>query len=215
MTISESLKLGLQKAFEAPLTRYSTSNDIWYSTNIIVSDVSGYLFIPSIIESAIPNCVTNVEYVVSLSTPSTVVKKTADSIITFLFNRNHYTENKINKIDTTKGYEYYGGKGIILDEDCRPLIICGTVKKNALNSSSRSNMCLISPRVFNREDVVSKAIVKKIIPYLSSCEHPLGSPVRVLISNDIDNVIHRVRPPEDLDFNSRVKDVFNEFVDEL
>lgn len=215
MTISESLKLGLQKAFEPSHARYSTSDGIWYSTSIIVSDVSGYLFVPSIINSIVPNCITTTDFVVSLSTPSTVVKKTADSIITFLFNRNRYNESRICKIDTTKGYEYYGGKGIILDGDCRPLIICGTVNKNTLNNPSRSCMCLISPRVFNREDVVSKAIIKKIIPYLSSYEHPQRGPVRVLISEDIDNVIHRVRPPEDLDFNSIAGDVFNEFVGEL
>lgn len=95
-------------------------------------------------------------------------RKTADSIIQSI---NRCPSNlRLSKITTSKGLDYYGGQGLIFDEHWNPLMLCGFIinidRTNRVMTIVRP-VCYVSPVVFERNDILSKAIIKKIIPYIS------------------------------------------------
>lgn len=95
-------------------------------------------------------------------------KRTADSIIRSI---NRCPSNlRLTNIKTSKGLGYYGGNGIIFDEHWTPLMLCGFIIN--IDRTDRcitvvKPVCYVSPIVFEKNDILSKAIVKKVIPYLS------------------------------------------------
>lgn len=95
-------------------------------------------------------------------------KRTSDSIIQAI-NRCP-SESRLVNVQTSKGLNYYGGQGLIFDEHWNPLMLCGFIVD--INRSSRyvkivKPVCYISPVVFDNNDILSKAIIKKVIPYIS------------------------------------------------
>ena len=122
------------------------------------------------------------EMVVPLIWGGTILKRSADSILCQLFARRVFRgANKIQRITTTKGCIYYGGPGIILKEErgiIRPLLlytftINGTHRTNystvlpAIEGPRVLGLNLrVTPSVFSDGDIVSKCIVKKLIPAL-------------------------------------------------
>lgn len=96
-------------------------------------------------------------------------KRTANTIIQSI-NRCP-ARARLSKIQTSKGLNYYGGQGLIFDEHWNPYMICGFIinidKINRLISIVRP-VCYISPIVFENNDILSKAIIKKVIPYIST-----------------------------------------------
>ena len=95
-------------------------------------------------------------------------KRTADSIIQSI---NRCPSNlRLSNIKTSKGLDYYGGQGLIFDEHWNPLMLCGfIVNIDRINKHITvvRPVCYISPVVFESNDILSKAIVKKVIPYIS------------------------------------------------
>lgn len=122
------------------------------------------------------------EMVVPLIWGDTVLKKSADSILCQLFDRKIFRgADKILRITTPKEYVYYGGPGIVLKEErgiIRPLFlytytINGTHRTNystalpAIEGPKVIGLNLrVAPSVFSDGDIVSKCIVKKLIPAL-------------------------------------------------
>ena len=102
------------------------------------------------------------------------VRSTFDSIIIEMFNVPY--RSRLVKITTNKEDIYYGGRGIILDRDYTPLLLCTySVKKvlddNGYNMVYHRPICHISPKVFSESDrVVNKGIIKKVIPFFSNTE---------------------------------------------
>ena len=96
-------------------------------------------------------------------------KRTADSIIQSI-NRCPVNARLCN-IKTSKGLDYYGGQGLIFDENWAPLMICGfiiDIGKEGRTIFIKHPICYVSPSVFENNDLLSKAIIKKIIPFISS-----------------------------------------------
>lgn len=96
-------------------------------------------------------------------------KRTADSIIQSI-NRCP-AKARLYNIKTSKGLDYYGGQGLIFDENWAPLMICGfiiDIDKEGRRISIKHPICYVSPFVFENNDLLSKAIIKKIIPFISS-----------------------------------------------
>lgn len=96
-------------------------------------------------------------------------KRTADSIIQSI-NRCPVRARLCN-IKTSKGLDYYGGQGLIFDENWAPLMICGfiiDISKEGRTILIKHPICYVSPSVFENNDLLSKAIIKKIIPFISS-----------------------------------------------
>lgn len=100
-------------------------------------------------------------------------RRTFDSIIRQLFSVSF--GNRLQKVITNKGEVYYGGKGIIFNENYDPLLICTLAARNIQTEDGRNAMCYyrpichISPRVFLEPDkLVNKGIIKKLIPFYTS-----------------------------------------------
>lgn len=122
------------------------------------------------------------EMVVPLIWGDTVLKKSADSILCQLFDRKMFRgADKIQRITTPKEYVYYGGPGIVLKEErgiIKPLLLYTFT----INGTHRTNYSIalpaiegprviglnlrVAPSVFSDGDIVSKCIVKKLIPAL-------------------------------------------------
>lgn len=101
-------------------------------------------------------------------------RRTFDSIITQLFTNVGYGE-RLQKITTNNGEVYYGGKGIIFDESCTPLLLCTLTARSVHTEDTGSIMvyyrpvCHVSPKVFLESNkLINKGIIKKLIPcYIS------------------------------------------------
>lgn len=122
------------------------------------------------------------EMVVPLIWEEAILKKSADSILCQLFLRKLFDgADKIMKILTSKRYTYYGGPGIILKEErgiIRPLLLYTfTIQGIHMISSGATGPVArgpkvtglnlrIAPSVFTDTDIVSKCVVKKLIPAL-------------------------------------------------
>lgn len=95
-------------------------------------------------------------------------RRTADSIIQSI---NRCPSNlRLANIKTSKGLDYYGGQGLIFDEHWNPLMLCGfiiNIDRINRHITVVRPVCYVSPVVFESNDILSKAIVKKVIPYIS------------------------------------------------
>ena len=96
-------------------------------------------------------------------------RRTADSIINE-FSRVSFN-NRLQKVTTNKGEVYYGGRGIILDGNFKPLILCSVLcKKEEFRSNEYMDyykpIIRVNPEVFlNETGLINKTILKKIIPF--------------------------------------------------
>ena len=100
-------------------------------------------------------------------------KRTFDSIIRQFFTGVRFSD-RLQKITTTKGEVYYGGKGIILDKDLAPILLC-TVKARKgygeyMNTITYYRpVCHISPKVFTEStSLMNKGIIKRVIPFYTT-----------------------------------------------
>ena len=101
-------------------------------------------------------------------------KRTFDSIIIQLFADVGY-DKRLQKITTSKGEVYYGGKGIIFDESYTPLLLC-TLTARSVHTEDNGNtmvyyrpVCHVSPKVFLESNkLINKGIIKKLIPYYTN-----------------------------------------------
>ena len=104
-------------------------------------------------------------------------RKTADSIIQSI---NRCSRNRrLAHIKTCKGLDYYGGQGLIFDELWNPFMVCGfIINVDGINKTMSivRPVCYVSPTVFVNGDILSKAIIKKVIPYISL--HGISVPCR-------------------------------------
>lgn len=96
-------------------------------------------------------------------------RRTADSIINE-FSRVDF-DRRLQKVTTNKGEVYYGGRGIILDSDFKPLILCSILcKKEEFRTFEYMDyykpIVRVNPEVFlNETGLINKTIIKKIIPF--------------------------------------------------
>lgn len=97
-------------------------------------------------------------------------RRTADSIINDFFTRTMF-RHRLQKVTTNKGEVYYGNRGIILDKDFKPLILCSILSKKV---ETRTMVFMdyykpiihVSPEIFlNETGLINKHILKKIIPF--------------------------------------------------
>lgn len=98
----------------------------------------------------------------------TDTKRTADAIIQSI-NRCS-SDLRLSNVKTAKGLDYYGGNGLIFDEHWNPLMLCGFIielDRSQRNILVKNPICYVAPEVFTNNDLLSKAIIKKIIPFLS------------------------------------------------
>lgn len=106
-------------------------------------------------------------------------KRTADSIIQAI--NKCPASLRLTNIKTSKGLDYYGGSGLILDERWSPMMLCGyIVNIDRLNRNIKvvRPVCYVSPTILESNDIISKALVKKVIPFLSTSNISVPSGLR-------------------------------------
>ena len=123
-------------------------------------------------------------------------RKTADSIIQSI---NRCSRGRrLAHIKTCKGLDYYGGQGLIFDELWNPFMVCGfIINVDGINRTMSvvRPVCYVSPTVFVNGDILSKAIIKKVIPYISL--HGISAPYGVSVlsnTNELRNVSVTIVP---------------------
>ena len=142
-------------------------------------------------------------------------RRTFDSIIMQMFNNVGFNM-RLQKITTSKDEVYYGGKGIIFDENYTPLLLCTIAARKVHTEESGNSMvyyrpvCHVSPRVFFESDkLINKGIIKKLIPFYTSKEvsfpncmfgvNPESKKVKVVVDNFDKFFIEPIKPtPSDI-----------------
>lgn len=100
-------------------------------------------------------------------------RRTFDSILGQFFLGMDYNK-RLQKITTSKGEVYHGGRGIILDGNYSPLLLCTLAAKKVRTGREDfmvyyRPICRVSPKVFIEPDkLVNKGIIKKLIPFYTS-----------------------------------------------
>lgn len=107
-------------------------------------------------------------------------KRTADSVLKSMFTEN-LSSYRLIKVITNKGEVYYGCKGIIMDANKRVLFMVTFNEEPFENRLKLTGVNLyINPSVFLNDDLISKAIVKKIIPFYIENEYIVYTPSSVV-----------------------------------
>lgn len=108
---------------------------------------------------------------------------------------------------------YYGGNGIILDSNKNLLLLVTSI--HSVLSSPKFFHCYVSPEVFKNDDIMNKAIIKRVIPALMTSDkfnygydENKHKVVDVIVKDFVgDNKwMYNTLPPKDLGFNSDLKD---------
>ena len=88
---------------------------------------------------------------------------------------------RVLKVTTNKGDTYYGGYGLILDEEFNPLLMCGLKARKVISEHGDDaevvhiqyyrTICHVSPVVFTEPDkLINKGIIKKLIPLYTTMD---------------------------------------------
>lgn len=100
-------------------------------------------------------------------------RRTANNIVKDFFSEVDFNR-RLQKITTTRGNIYYGGKGIILDKDFNILLLCTIICRkieygNEHMMSYYKPIVHVSPQVFLKSsDLVNRFILSEIIPFYIS-----------------------------------------------
>ena len=146
-------------------------------------------------------------------------KKAPDTILKRLFSIDDPLG--LIKVITAKGTDYIGGTGLIFDQNWNPLMMTGMEIYNFYNEPELYPVLYVSPEVFSREDSISRAIVKKLIPWYSSsfvCSSIFKSYNTCIYKTicikveDFSHMFIKPRPPRLL-FNEDIKELCREYVE--
>ena len=127
------------------------------------------------------------------SVNSLTVKKTGDSILSFVFSARMQDKLLRFKIPGDESL-YYGARGLLLNDN-KEVLMVATTKFTIYEDFSfiiSGGSIVVNPKVFVNKDLVSKTIISKVLPFY--IENPLG--VNFLIE-DRNYFIQRVTPAED------------------
>lgn len=158
-------------------------------------------------------------------------RRTFDSIITQLFTNVGYSK-RLQKITTSKGEVYYGGKGIIFDESYAPLLLCTLTARKVHTEEGGNNMvyyrpvCHVSPKVFLESDkLINKGIIKKLIPFYTSREvnlpdykfgvNPESKKVKVVVDNFDRFFIEPIKPTPSATTNDALNECLIDNMDDI
>ncbi len=160
-------------------------------------------------------------------------RRTFDSIIAQLFTNVGYGE-RLQKITTSKGEVYYGGKGIIFDESYAPLLLCTLTARKVHVEEDGDNMvyyrpvCHVSPKVFLESDkLINKGIIKKLIPYYTSRDmdfprndyrfssNPEDRKVKVIVDNFDKFFVEPIKPTPSACSNDALNECLIDNIDDI
>lgn len=189
MTISHALEVSLESnTFSTSARGYYPSvsefpsyvNNGFFSKFLqITLPYEGECFIPVVVASDIFSLITNwlisegptepIQVSIPLFVGGSDTKKQADSIIQSI--NKCPKKYRLANIKTSKGLDYYGGNGMIFDENWDPMMLVGyhiKIDRTYRTVEVISPVCYVTPKVFEGNDILSKAILKKVIPFFST-----------------------------------------------
>lgn len=112
---------------------------------------------------------TTTDVVIPLYVGQTETHRTTDSILKTLILPAR--TGRLTKVITSKNEVFYGGHGVILEEDGTPILLTKTTWSYR-RGTTKGVLC-ISPKVFSMDNIVYKGILSKIVPvYLGIIDHP-------------------------------------------
>ena len=158
-------------------------------------------------------------------------RRTFDSIIMQMFNNVRF-DMRLQKITTSKDEVYYGGKGIIFDENYTPLLLCTLAARKVHTEESGNSMvyyrpvCHVSPKVFLESDkLINKGIIKKLIPFYTSEEvrfpdcmfgvNPESKKVKVVVDNFDKFFIEPIKPTPSATINDALNECLIDNMDDI
>ena len=144
-------------------------------------------------------------------------KKAPDTILRRLFSIND--NYGLIRVITGKGTDYIGGTGLIFDQNWNPLMMTGMEIYYFYNEPVLYPVLYVSPEVFSREDSISRAIVKKLIPWYGSNfvyssifenYNTCCSKTICIKIEDFSHMFIKPRPPR-LSFNEDIRELCSEY----
>ena len=158
-------------------------------------------------------------------------RRTFDSIIMQMFNNVRF-DMRLQKITTSKGEVYYGGRGIIFDESYAPLLLCTLAARKVHTEEGGNSMvyyrpvCHVSPKVFLESDkLINKGIIKKLIPFYTSEEvrfpdcmfgvNPESKKVKVVVDNFDKFFIEPIKPTPSAITNDALNECLIDNMDDI
>lgn len=147
-------------------------------------------------------------------------RKTFSTILRDLINVSIIGE--LRKVVSKEGNIYYGMKGLILDANFEPLILL-TVRHGNVDSTPRTLILRINPKVFNNRTVIDNGIIKYLIPYFSInttystyLENLAGcSTSTTIVDNNIKNFIVYPNIPNSINTNEEIQQLLVDNIDKL
>lgn len=152
--------------------------------------------------------------------------KTADSIIRNFAATAYNT--RLVKASLQSGLTFYGGNGLIFDENFEPLMACTWKCHKDLTSEVikvivDEEIVHINPKIFlDNTNTINKSILKKVIPYFLSTYHYLHAPhwnwkrgtdnlvIPTIIVDDMKNMF--INAPNCIVSDSSISDILNKFL---
>lgn len=158
-------------------------------------------------------------------------RRTFDGIIMQMFNSVRF-DMRLQKITTSKGEVYYGGRGIIFDGSYAPLLLCTLTARKVHTEEGGNSMvyyrpvCHVSPKVFLESDkLVNKGIIKKLIPFYTNKEvslpnykfgvNPESKKVKVVVDNFDKFFIEPIKPTPSATTNNALNECLIDNMDDI
>lgn len=125
----------------------------------------------------------------------------------------------LNRVRDKDGNLYYGMRGLILNSNLEPLVLC-TIRPPRTSSATTELILRVSPKVFNSDNVVCKCIQKYLIEYCSTVSRYFSivssfTTMTVIINNDIDKFIRHVKAPTNINVNEEIQQLLVDNIDKL
>lgn len=126
---------------------------------------------------------------------------------------------ELNRVRDKDGNLYYGMRGLILNSNLEPLVLC-TIRPPRTSSATTELILRVSPKVFNSDNVVCKGIQKYLIEYCSTISRYFSivsgfTTMTVIINNDIDKFIRHVKAPTNINVNEEIQQLLVDNIDKL
>ena len=126
---------------------------------------------------------------------------------------------ELNRVKDKDGNLYYGMRGLILNSNLEPLVL-STIRPSIESSTIKELILRVSPKVFNNDNVVCKGIQKYLIEYCSTVSRYFSivknfTTMTVIINNDIDKFIRRVKAPTNINVNEEIQQLLVDNIDKL
>ena len=180
--------------------------------------ITNHIFNGEVTESPIYNSL-SLREIIPLFTSSTSIneRKTFGPLLKELSLIKRVGE--LNRVRDKDGNLYYGMRGLILNSNLEPLVLC-TIRPHRESSATKELILRVSPKVFNSDNVVCKGIQKYLIEYCTTVSRYFSivsgfTTMTVIINNDIDKFIRHVKAPTNINVNEEIQQLLIDNIDKL